>query len=207
MRKHTEIYGISKPQDGRKSNEDAFAIIRIEIPVIVVCDGAGNAEQSAKKVIRTFQGLIQKAVSQDFMSFQNWKTWAGFLDASLMGGHQSTFTALAILDDRIVGVNVGDGKVFKFCSDGSLTTLSHGSSKKRLGSNEIEPFPIHVSMQNREIVAVLSDGAWTPLSQHKISTLFRQRLSIHPADLPEKFLQEAGRHGRSDDMTAVLAYF
>jgi serine/threonine protein phosphatase PrpC len=74
MRKNTEIYGISKPQDGRKSNEDAFAIIRVEIPVIVVCDGAGNADQSAKKVIRNFQGLIRKAVSQDFMSFHNWKT-------------------------------------------------------------------------------------------------------------------------------------
>jgi len=56
MRKNTEIYGISKPQDGRKSNEDAFAIIRVEIPVIAVCDGAGNAEQSAKKVIGSFQG-------------------------------------------------------------------------------------------------------------------------------------------------------
>jgi hypothetical protein len=173
----------------------------------VVCDGAGNAEQSARKVIRNFQGLAKQAGAMEYANLQNWKSWTGMLDANLLDGHQCTFAAVAALADRIVGVNVGDGKIFKFSKGGSIVTLSHGSSKKRLGSGDIEPFPIHAPIQRGEIVAVMTDGAWTPLSQPRMANLFRQKPAVHPADLPERFLLEAGKHGRADDMTIVLLYY
>lgn len=205
--KKVEIYGLSKPQDGRKTNEDSFLIIRGETPVVVLCDGAGNAEQAAKKTIKLFHSMLLKATPDDFMSFQKWKTWVNQLDSSLLGGHQTTFTALVVLENRIVGVNVGDNRVYRFGSDGKVTILTHSASKKRLGSGEIQPFPIHEQMQSKEIISVMSDGAWGPLSIQKVTSLFRQRLKIHQADLPEKFLQEAGRYGRCDDMTVVNIYF
>jgi hypothetical protein len=52
--KKPEIYGLSKAQEGKKANEDSFIILRGEIPIVSVCDGAGNAEQVAKKVLRSF---------------------------------------------------------------------------------------------------------------------------------------------------------
>ena len=205
--KKIEIFGLSKTQEGRKSNEDAFLIIRGEVPVIVVCDGAGNAEQSARKILRSFQSLIQRATADDYMVFQNWKTWVKFLDANIMGGHQSTFTALAVFENKIVGVNVGDNRVYRYDSDGTVSIITQGSGKKRLGSGEVEPYPIHAAIQNKEIISVMTDGAWGPLSIQKISSLYRKRLSVHMADLPEQFLEEAGRHGRCDDMTIVNIYF
>ena len=84
--KKVEIYGLSKPQDGRRTNEDSFLIIRGETPVVVVCDGAGNAEQTAKKAIKNFQTLLLKKTKEDYMSFQNWRTWVNQLDSNLLGG-------------------------------------------------------------------------------------------------------------------------
>lgn len=205
--KKIEIYGASKPQDGRRLNEDAFLILRGDIPVVVVCDGAGNAEQSASKIIKNFQGLLQKVTREELMVFQNWRKWVSFLDANLMGGHQSTFTALAVLDDRIVGANIGDNRVYRFDTNGAVKIITQGSGKKRLGSGEAEPFPIHSAINNKEIISVMTDGTWGPLSIQRISNLYRQRLSIHPADLPDKFLQEAGKNGRGDDMTIVNIYY
>jgi len=49
-----ECYAVTRPQDGRTGNEDAFLIIREGIPVAAVCDGAGAAEQVAKQVLRLF---------------------------------------------------------------------------------------------------------------------------------------------------------
>ena len=37
------------------ANEDAFVIIREGIPVAAICDGAGAAEQVAKRVLRLFE--------------------------------------------------------------------------------------------------------------------------------------------------------
>lgn len=50
-----ECYAAIRPQDGRTANEDAFLTIREGLPVAVVCDGAGAAEQVAKRVVRLFE--------------------------------------------------------------------------------------------------------------------------------------------------------
>ena len=46
-----ECYGASRPQAGRGFNEDAFIIEREPIPCAALCDGTGNAEQAAKRVL------------------------------------------------------------------------------------------------------------------------------------------------------------
>jgi serine/threonine protein phosphatase PrpC len=124
-----------------------------------------------------------------------------------LGGNQSTFTAIAIIDNRIVGANVGDNRVYKFDKNGSVSILTHGSSKKRLGSGEADPYPIYNIMEKNEIVSIMTDGAWSPPSLSKISGLFRKRLSFHPADLTGKFIEEASKYGRYDDVTVVNIYF
>lgn len=53
-----ECYAATRPQDGRAANEDAFLIIRERIVAAAVCDGAGAAEQVAKRVSRLFRAKL-----------------------------------------------------------------------------------------------------------------------------------------------------
>ncbi|MFQ5847832.1 MAG: hypothetical protein ACE5IQ_09230 [Candidatus Methylomirabilales bacterium] len=55
-----ECYAATRPQDGRTANENAFLIIRDGIPVAAVCDGAGVAEQVAKRVVRLFELWVRE---------------------------------------------------------------------------------------------------------------------------------------------------
>lgn len=201
-----ECYGLSKPQDGRKHNEDAFLLLRGTHPIVALCDGAGDAEQVAKKALNIFRTLVQNASGEELIDAARWQLWTRQLDMSLAGGHQSTFTACAVVGNRLCGVNVGDNRVYRFDSAGAVTIPSNGSSKPRLGSGEAKPFFFDLTVQRKEIVAIMSDGAWGPLTLPKIAELFRKRLSIHPADLPEAFLAAASRYGRGDDMTVVNVY-
>jgi hypothetical protein len=61
-----EIYGKSLTQKDRTVNEDAFMITREPIPVAAVCDGAGNAEQAARKVLRLFEFWVREATAKEF---------------------------------------------------------------------------------------------------------------------------------------------
>lgn len=76
-----------------------------------------------------------------------------------------------------------------------------------MGSGETDPYPIYNIMEKNEIVSIMTDGAWSPLSLSKIMGLFRKRLNFHPADLTEKFIEEAIKYGRYDDMTVVNIFF
>ena len=46
-----EYFAASLPQQGRTQNEDAFLMERGERPFAALCDGAGNAERAAKRVL------------------------------------------------------------------------------------------------------------------------------------------------------------
>jgi hypothetical protein len=67
-----EIYASWRPQDGGKTNEDAFLIHRTPIPFAALCDGAGNAEQSAKRALSFFEKLFNEAKRDDIERFSTW---------------------------------------------------------------------------------------------------------------------------------------
>jgi hypothetical protein len=52
-----ECYSATRVQKGRTANEDTFLIGRGSVPYAVLCDGAGNAQQSAKKMCSLFEKL------------------------------------------------------------------------------------------------------------------------------------------------------
>jgi len=54
-----ECYGVSRPQVERSTNEDAFVIGSDPVPYAAVCDGAGNAQQAARHVVRFFERMIK----------------------------------------------------------------------------------------------------------------------------------------------------
>jgi len=55
----------------------------------------------------------------------------------------------------------------------------------------------------RDVLLMVSDGAWTPLGSAGIERGVRSTLMRPFADLPSAVLDAASRRGRADDMTAV----
>jgi serine/threonine protein phosphatase PrpC len=199
-----ECFAASRPQDGRSANEDAFLLApQAGPPWVAICDGAGHAQQAARRALRLFERLIAEADSQAVALFPTWARWAKTLDSALLGGTQSTFLAVAVLDGRVAGVCVGDSRAYLWTRDGELRILTEGASKFRLGSGSVEPFPIHAPLARGDVVLLLTDGAWTPLSLHGLQRLVASAALGGFADLPGRILDAAGRSGRADDMTAV----
>jgi hypothetical protein len=198
-----EIYAASRLQDGKTSNEDAFLIGRGEIPWVALCDGSGNAQGVAKRALGTFQRLFADASAEEVAQFRTWSNWAKLLDSALLGGPQSTLVAVAVLNNRIVGTCTGDSRLYLLPAAGDLQILTEEADKARLGSGKVKPFPIHQSVRPGDVVLLLSDGAWTPLGLPKIQALRSKLVSHHFSEFPEAILQEAGIHGRADDMTVV----
>jgi len=64
-----ECYGGSRPQVERSMNEDAFVIGRDPLPYAAVCDGAGNAQQAAHRVVRGGRGNDQRSPSSGGRSY------------------------------------------------------------------------------------------------------------------------------------------
>jgi len=198
-----ECYGATRPQEGRSSNEDAFLVASNTTPLAALCDGAGNAEQAAKKVIRLLQKLFEESETEDLSRFPTWASWVRVLDSSLLGGTQSTVVAVAIVGDRAVGACAGDSRAYLIDKEGICTILTEQTCKFRLGSGKVEASPIHVRLQPRDVLLLMSDGAWSPMSPFQISRAVVGAALKHFAEVPQAVLDAASRTGRADDMTAV----
>jgi serine/threonine protein phosphatase PrpC len=202
-----ECYGASRPQTGRTTNEDAFVIGHGAIPYAALCDGAGNAEQAAKRVLRLFETHFKEATPDQIQSADTWASWVKLLDSSLLGGAQSTFLAVAVVDrdvpNNVTGVCVGDSRAYLITRDGQCRILTEGASKHRLGSGTARAFPIQHTLQSGEILLLLSDGAWTPLNIYLLTKTAMSAALKSFADAPVAILEAAGRAGRVDDMTAL----
>ncbi|OGP70362.1 MAG: hypothetical protein A2W09_03865 [Deltaproteobacteria bacterium RBG_16_50_11] len=198
-----EIYATSRPQDGGKANEDAFFIHRGTIPFAALCDGAGKAEQSAKRALSFFEKLFKEAKRDDIDRFPTWVRWVKLLDSSLLGGNQSTFIAIAVLEDRYVGTCVGDSRVYLRDRDGQIHIITENAVTYRLGSGKVDPFPIYLPCNRGDLLLLMSGGAWTPLNINSLKKLINKSLFGHLSELPPAILDEAGKDGKGDDMTVI----
>ena len=106
-----EIYAATRRQDGKASNEDAFALGRGGVPYAALCDGSGNAQGVARKALGIFERLVGEVGQEKMNQFATWSGWVKVLDSALMGGPQSTFLAVAVLGDRVVGTRAPGGDV------------------------------------------------------------------------------------------------
>jgi len=198
-----EIYAASKPQDGRSWNEDAFLIGRGEIPFAALCDGSGNAQGVAKRALGIFKKLISEETPEAILQFMTWSTWAKILDSALLGGPQSTFVAVAVIGQRVVGCCAGDSRLYRILAGGATQILTEEAPKFRLGSGLVEPFPIHSPFQPGDSLLLMSDGAWTPLGIPSIQRIIGRSTLSHFSELPSALLEEASRKGCMDDMTVI----
>ena len=198
-----QCFGANRPQQGKTANEDGFLIGHGERPFALLCDGAGNAQQTAKRVLSFFDKLFKEAAAQQVSEHATWAGWLKLLDSSLLGGTQSTFLGVALLDGMAVGTCVGDSRAYLVTREGDCRLLTEGASKFRLGSGRAEAFPIRQTMTSGEILLLLSDGAWTPLGPYLLKKAVITAVARHFSDIPEAILEAAGRAGRVDDMTAI----
>lgn len=200
-----ECCGASRQQDGRSINEDAFVIGRGKIPYAVLCDGAGNAHFAAKRAIALFERLLKESDADQLAQATTWQNWIKLLDSSLLGANQSTFIGIAHIDGKIiVGACAGDSRAYIIDRDGNCRILTEEACKYRLGSGSAKAFPISTALWPGDILLLMSDGAWTPLSIYTLKkTVLTARVCYQFADLPQAILDAAGRTGRADDMTAV----
>lgn len=198
-----EIYAASRPQDGRSWNEDAFLIGRGEIPFAALCDGSGNAQGVAKRALGIFKKLISEATPEAVSQFITWSTWAKILDSALLGGPQSTFVAVAVIGQRVVGCCAGDSRLYRILVDGTIHILTEEAPKFRLGSGQVQPLPVHCPFMPGESLFLMSDGAWTPLGLPSIQRVLAKSATLHFSEVPSVLLEEAGRKGCADDMTVI----
>jgi serine/threonine protein phosphatase PrpC len=192
-----ECYSASRTQQGKASNEDAFLIGRGPIPYAVLCDGAGNAQQSAKKVCSVFAKLISEPA--DVQDSATWQRWIKILDSSLLGGHQSTFLSVALVGSQLVGASAGDSRLYLFDREGELRILT--DTTKRLGSGHAQASMFQHSLGPGEILLLMSDGAYGPLSTYALKRTIGSVMSRHLSELPESILNAV--KDRQDDRTIV----
>lgn len=198
-----ECYGSTRVQEGRKLNEDAFLIGHGTIPFAALCDGAGNAEQSAKKVLRLFQQLFNNATLGKVLMPETWAGWVKALDSSILGVAESTFIGVSVIGRQVIGAYVGDSRAYLIKNEGECQLITTVPSKFRLGSGKTEPVPISLALGQQDILLLLSDGAWTPLNPYLLTKAVRSVQGEHYSEVPTAILDAAARTGRPDDMTAV----
>lgn len=197
-----ECYGASRPKAGRAFNEDAFLIDHGHIPFAALCDGAGNAEQAAKRVLTQFQKLFKETSLAKILIDATWCKWIKLLDSLLLGGAQSTFLAATVVGNQVVGAYAGDSWAY-FINDGTCTILTGKGSTPRLGSGKAVSTPFRINLKQRNVMLLMSDGAWTPLNPYLIQKAAARVVMEHFPDLPQVILDAAERTGRLDDMTAI----
>ena len=200
-----EIYGASRTQDGDAVNQDAFRIGRGTISWVALADGAGHAQRVATRVLELFSRLTAGVEAEQVILFSCWENWVGLLDSALLGGPQSTFLAIATLDGRVVGACAGDSRLYHLPAKGDVRILTEGAAPKaRLGSGRAAPLAIHLRVMPGDVLLLMSDGAWTPLSLPRLQALRARAVHGHLSEFPGLILDEAGKHGRADDMTVVV---
>jgi len=195
-----ECYAASRAKDGAVANEDAYWISRQDGRVAALCDGAGNAQQCGGRAVRLFSEVVQSG-TLEIQRFPAWTRWLKSMDASMAGGAQATFVGVAALEDRLVGAWSGDSRAYLINEHGCRILTEDAG--RRLGSGEAEPRPIHERLAHRDVILLMSDGAWTPLQPAAIQRTVMGLTTRHLSDVPPALLDLAGAKGRIDDMTVV----
>ena len=198
-----ECYGATRPQEGRSVNEDAFFIGRGNVPCVALCDGAGNAERAARRVLTLFEKLFADATPEQISDEQVWRGWIKLLDSALLGGTESTFVGVTLVDGVAIGACAGDSRAYLLDREGGCCILTEGANKRRLGSGEASGFAIRQPLNHGDTFLLMSDGAWTPLGPYLLTKAVRSTVGRHFSEVPSAILDAAGRTGRLDDMTVV----
>ena len=190
------IYSASIARPGRP-NEDAFFVGRLAgAPLAAVFDGQGNAEGAAKKAARQLELLYAEGAGR-----LDWTRAAQLLDSHLLGANKSTMVAASLVEDVISVCGVGDSRAY-LVRDGQANILTEGASKQQLGSGAIQPLKKQFGAQDRDLILLMTDGAWTRFSLYQLAQTVMKNL-VNLPELPNSILKQAAKGGVCDDMTVI----
>jgi serine/threonine protein phosphatase PrpC len=147
--------------------------------------------------------LVRETPPEKILQPETWVKWSKKLDSSLLGGTESTFVSVAVVGNKLIGVSVGDSRAYLVGAAGGVKILSASTQKARLGSGHIQPFTFSAELRPKDIVLLMSDGAWTPLTPYLLERAIRGMLLQHFSEVPDAVLNASSRTGRWDDMTVV----
>ena len=178
-----------------RQNEDAFLIDR-SVPLAAIFDGEGNAESAAKKAARQLERLCKEYGSKlDLLKA------AKLLDSYLLGVNRSTMVAARLSADVVTVCCVGDSRAY-LVRNGQVSILTEGASRLKLGSGIVQPLVKQIAVQDRDLILLMSDGAWVPLSLYMLSKITVANL-LDLAELPHEILRQATKAGVVDDSTVM----
>jgi serine/threonine protein phosphatase PrpC len=200
-----ECFGQSQAQDGRSQtlNQDAFVIGHQPVPWAAVSDGAGNAQSTARRALGLLETWMRDVSLGQLLRDETWRRWARSLDSALLGGPEATLVAVSVVGDELIGVCAGDSRAYVVVLEGPLRCLAGAGPKRRLGSGESTPVVFRERLALRDVLLLVSDGAWAPLGLAGLERAVRAMGTRPFAETPGAVLDAAGRRGRGDDMTAV----
>lgn len=87
--------------------------------------------------------------------------------------------------------------------NGQASILSEGASKQKLGSGSIQPLIKEFGVRDRDLILLMTDGAWTRFSLYQLAQTVMRNLMNLP-ELPNSILKQAARGGVWDDMTVAV---
>ena len=123
-----------------------------------------------------------------------------------MGGGQSTFVGVAVVDEAkgsVVGGYAGDSRAYLIGEEGARLATTE-SSPARLGSRKARASTITLTLQPRDVLLLMSDGAWTPLGgTYVLKKAVVKAAMEHFSAVPQAVLDFSPRPAVYDDMTVV----
>ena len=93
---------------------------------------------------------------------------------------------------------MGDSRAY-LVRNAQATILTDGAGKQQLGSGNIAPLVKELALQNRDLLLLMTDGAWTHFSLYLLAQTVMKSLMNLP-ELPESILRQAAKGGICDDM-------
>jgi serine/threonine protein phosphatase PrpC len=168
-----------------------------------VCDGEGNAEQSARKAVTFFENLFKGATPPEILIHGTWARWVKTLDSILSRSTQSTFVALAVVRGLAVGACAGNSHAYLVRRGTECRWLTEGASEARLGSGSPSAFPIREALNPDDTIMLLSDGVWPNLTPASLNEIVLRVGACKFSEVPNAVLEIAQRVGTADGMTAV----
>ncbi len=201
-----ECFGATRNRAGKLRNEDTFLIDREPVPHAAVFDGAGNPEQTARRAARFFQTLIEDQPDKAG-DVAVWAAWLRLMDSNLLGGAQSAFVGVAVPDlgvARVAGAYAGSARAY-LIGEKEVQLVTAESSPARLGSGNVESRTFALELRARDILLLMSDGAWMPFaSPNRLRKPVTAAAARHFSEVPEAVLDAATPpDGPPDDMTIV----
>jgi serine/threonine protein phosphatase PrpC len=200
-----ECYGQTRPQEGRQitQNQDVYTIGRTPVPWAAVFDGAGNAQRVARRAASLLETFLAEVTLGQLLRDECYVSLVKKLDSALLGGAQTTVVGVALVAQQATVFAAGDSRAYLVPFDGPTRLLAETAFKSRLGSGEVRTVVDRLPLQRRDVVVLLSDGAWGPLGLAGIERAVRAAATRHFSEVPGLILDTASQRGRGDDMTAV----